>query len=309
MINYFNKSQPSNFFFCENIEDGSRNIAIILNKKVKLQGKDYLEIVGLDIATCRIVKLVDSFGLKHNLCSFSQELYQHQKSSVLKVPCKLVDPSLSANTFRVVGNPQLLGKTNFIKLMRKYESCAKINANYTVPTSFVYELANYVGEKEFYIQIAIKSLIKKHIRKDNSAKYQIKIESTFADIDFKNRYFSPADHENELYTGIGLLKIKKPKDNVIIKIVDLQTPGRFYKSEEEYRKYHSYKYLNPEDTYSSPDDYGMPIENEYDDYDFEDIYGIDYADWDERDDQEWLEELDYSQDVPDGLIYYDEYDF
>ena len=291
----------SDYFFNGDLENEYRTIAILTNKKISVRGRYYLEIVGRDIQTCRIVKLVDYYGIDRELCSFSSEMSSYQKSSVIKAPCKYICLPDSANVLQIVGKPQRLGKTNFSKLREKYNSLlSSCTVDYLTRQSDINDLFEISGKKSFYVQVVIKSTIKKQYRKDGSKKYQFKIENSFADIDFRCNSFCPEKHEDEFYSGFGLLRIHNLNNRPVCKVIDLQLPGMFFKNEAEHyniqywENEHYYEMLAENQYFYDNDEY------DYDYYDYDESvfkHGIGYADWDERDDQAWLEALQYRQDI------------
>ena len=109
----------------------TRNIAIISNRIYKHKGRKYLDIVGLDISTGKIISLIDNHGRNYGLCSYSEDWAKLKTKTVIKVPVELCENVFiqtktnqkirSLNTLRIKGKFEILGKTNWVNLKDKYE--------------------------------------------------------------------------------------------------------------------------------------------------------------------------------------------
>ena len=109
----------------------TRNIAIISNRIYERKGHKYLEIIGLDIFTGKIISLIDNHGRNYALCSYSEDWAKLKTKTVIKVPVELCENVFiqtktnqkirSLNTLRIKGKFEILGKTNWVNLKDKYE--------------------------------------------------------------------------------------------------------------------------------------------------------------------------------------------
>ena len=108
-----------------------RNIAIISNRICEQKGRKYLEIVGLDIFTGKIVSLIDNHGKNYGLCSYSEECAKLKSRMVIKVAVELCEnlfvqagskkQSIKLfNALRIKGKYEVLGTTNWFALKEKY---------------------------------------------------------------------------------------------------------------------------------------------------------------------------------------------
>lgn len=188
---------------------GIRNIAIMYIKTEYRNGIKYLLVLGVDIFTQKLVRLVDTYGKQYGLCKYCDDFKNVKQKTVIKVPCKLYDgPYL--NTLRIVGSITVIGETNFGKLLKKFYD--------TQPMAFMFFPYSKIDvpcfmtilknnpEKEFYARVHISSTIRKHQDK----KYQIKFSSgeinRFADI-LDEKFFSNKHNlDGKFIKGIALVK-------------------------------------------------------------------------------------------------------
>lgn len=187
----------------------TRNIAIMYSKIEQRKGTRYLLIIGVDIFSKKLVRLVDTYGKQYGLCKYCDDLKNVRCKTVIKVPCKICDgPYL--NTLRIVGNITIIGKTDFGKLLAKFHATQTMDCLFFpyskigVPC-FMSILNNNPG-KEFYAHVYVSSTIKKH----KNSKYQVKF--SFGEInrfvDILDEKFIKKNHnlDGKFIKGMALAK-------------------------------------------------------------------------------------------------------
>ena len=215
-----------------------RNIAIMYIKSEYKNNVKYLLILGVDIFTQKMIRLVDTYGMKYGLCRYCEDYKDLRIKTVIKVPCKICNDSY-LNALRIVGKPMIIGKTNFNSLIKKFRAtvfCGELFLPFLkldVPC-FIQILKNN-PEKEFYARVSISSTIKKY----QGEKYQVKFSAgsinRFADIideRFINEY---PKLDNCFIKAVALVKGKNVNGRIRVYVVKIYE-HTVYKSLHEYEK-------------------------------------------------------------------------
>ena len=204
----FFDSFEDRFIIDENISIQPRIIVILLNKPIIIKQKKYREIVGLDVESGRIVKVVDENG-KRFLCHTNNDNIARLKiQDVIKAPFKLVADTHEINVWRICGEFEKIGVTNIYKLKEKYRKtywfdiCSEFNdviksaQKPNKPFSY-YCLVRFTGTP-------IKKINDDYYMKMGNIR--VKLDKNISNI---------SDNENIIYKGIALIRVSISEDKNI----------------------------------------------------------------------------------------------
>lgn len=198
-----------------------RNIAIISNRIFERRGRKYLEIVGLDVFTGKIVSLIDNHGKNYGLCSYSEDWAKLKPKTVIKVPVDLceniftqVDTKQNVklfNALRIKGKYDILGTTNWFDLWQKYENLfnssedefAKLFVE-PINASKVFELFKNCKDLSLYIPVRFYGT---HYIKTEGAKAWLYNPETGKKFDFISTNKKLLDNTGKYLDGIAIAKI------------------------------------------------------------------------------------------------------
>ncbi len=215
-----------------------RNIAIMYIKSEYKNNVKYLLILGVDIFTQKMVRLVDTYGMKYGFCRDCEEYEDLRIKTVIKVPCKIYEGSF-LNTLRIIGKPLIIGKTDFRKLLLKLEiiqnrACSFFPYSQIDVPCFL-QVLHHNPDKEFYARVNISSTIKKHQGK----KYQLKFSSgkinRFADIIDARFLRNHHNLDGKFIKGTALVKGILIKGNIQVYVIKIHNPS-IYESKRSYDK-------------------------------------------------------------------------
>lgn len=204
-----------------------RNIVLVLNQVIKFKDKKYLELIGIDVYTGNVVKIVDTNGMKVGYHTFDKKIASIPRYTVIQSEFRNFENSNELNVIRIKDSIKILGKSDLIKLMKKYDY---ILMNYNVGfhsfiTSFdkVMEIYEASINKKFYAIVKFNNcLIKKY--KDV---YQLKLKNNFVNISNPN---SAIIAQLPYFTGYSLITVmclaERPQitSNILI--------GQYFNEEE-----------------------------------------------------------------------------
>lgn len=146
------------------ILDGSedRNIVIIDISTEKINNKDFLRIIGLDICTSTIVLIVDTNGKQFGLHNKNDEIMKLRNNTVIKAKFKYEPLEKFANVLRIISKFTIIGESDLTKLRTKYND---LDYNNFI-TSFkeINEMLEKHKNKEFY---CITHYTGSEVKKDN----------------------------------------------------------------------------------------------------------------------------------------------
>ena len=104
----------------ERLFNEHRTIVILLNNLVKKGHREFREIIGLDVQSGGIVKIVDENGKDYGYHTNSEYISRLEIDDVIKAPFKFVEDTHCLNVWRIVGECELKGKTEWPTLRTKY---------------------------------------------------------------------------------------------------------------------------------------------------------------------------------------------
>lgn len=221
----FSYSEHKDLILLSDLEGRNvRNIAIMYIKTEYRNGVKYLLILGVDIFTQKLVRLVDTYGKQYGLCKYCDDFKNVRRKTVIKVPCKICD-ELFLNTLRIVGSITIIGETDFGKLLRKFYDTRPMAfmffpySKIDVPC-FMSILKNNPG-KEFYARVDISSTIRKHQGKKYQIKFSLGEINRFADILDKKFLNNKLNLDGSFIKGIALAKGVLVNGSIRVYVVEI----------------------------------------------------------------------------------------
>lgn len=199
--------------------DGSeyRNIVILDISTEKINNKDFLRIIGLDICTSTIVLIVDTNGKQFGLHNKNDEFMKLRNNTVIKAKFKYEPLEKFANVLRIISEFTIIGESDLKRLRIKYND---LNY-YDYITSFeeLSDMLEKYQNKEFYcITHFTGSEVKKYKNKNN---YQLKVGRYAANI---NNKMDVSICEGLKFRGYGLMScfISTNRQYPFIKVLKLE---------------------------------------------------------------------------------------
>ncbi|GEM_PF-3419586 len=184
-----------------------RNIVIVLNEVVEIKGKKYLNIVGIDVFTGRVIKIVDTNGYQYGLHTFSEKFSTLDKESVIKATFKICKSEIYGNLFRITSEFIFLGYSNINKLYKKYKILYKTdNINFSTCFQDIFQFSELYKEKQYFFITKFKGTkIQFYKGKNNNTKYQLKMDTIFVDIIDNSIALSKV--QNLYFKGFAIISI------------------------------------------------------------------------------------------------------
>ena len=110
-------------YYMEKFEYSESKAFVILLRRVEIHDKQkYLLIVAQELVSHKIVKLVDTFGAKYDLCKYSLEWVQLKKGDIISVECAFHQSAVCANVLRIKSNYILLGSVEYYTEIKNTQS-------------------------------------------------------------------------------------------------------------------------------------------------------------------------------------------
>lgn len=209
-----------------------RSIVIVLNEVVKIKGKKYLNIVGIDVFTGRVIKIVDTNGYQYGLHTFNEKFSALDKESVIKATFKICKSEIYGNLLRITSEFIFLGYSNINKLYKKYKILYKTdNINFLTCFQDIFQFSGFHEEKQYFFITNFKGTkIQFYKGKNNNTKYQLKMDTIFVDIIDNSIALSKV--ENLYFKGLAIISIVCLSNGS--KIVKAHRLIGDYLTEEEY---------------------------------------------------------------------------
>jgi hypothetical protein len=239
----------NNRFIISDISDKpARNIVILLNKPKQINNKKYLDIIGIDVFTGKVVKVVDTNGAELGLHTYNLSISNLKEQDVIQAMFKPYKNNKFLNLLRITSEYTALGKSNVSKLRNKYKALFWVHNNYTISdfvTNFntVFKFLDYNRNTMFYAltRFAGTKLLP-HLRKNGDKKYQLKMGKSFVDV--LDKSISISKKKGLYYQGWAIISTFKDKSGKIF-ITAHRLLGKFY-SEEEYKSIKAEKLIDIE---------------------------------------------------------------
>ena len=184
----------------DNVFNETRTIVILLNNVVIKEHKKFREIVGLDVLSGGIVKIVDENGKRYGFHTDSEYISVLKINDVIKAPFKIAEDMPYINMWRIVGNYERIGETQLSNLREKYRSTHffDICVEFDDVLAFAQESSN-----SFYCLTRFKGCkLKRH-----GQKLCLKMLEEQVAVDNENK--NPTIKEGWTFKGIALLHVSK----------------------------------------------------------------------------------------------------
>lgn len=177
-----------------------RNVVILLNKKVEVKGRRYLELVGLDVFTGKVIKIVDTNGAQFGLHTYNDKVAKLAIKTVIQATFKIYNNDTCLNVLRITSDFKVLGRSMLGKLREKYEYVdSEIIIDFVNKFNTVFKCWDFYKNKYAYFITEFRgSKVQKH-----NGKYQLKMDKNFVDIE-KN-VAELAKLENLYFRGWALI--------------------------------------------------------------------------------------------------------
>lgn len=181
----------------------TRNILILMIKKINNQNKNYLKIIGIDIFTGITVNIVDTNGSKIGLHSYQGDLAKLQPSSIIQAKFRMFESDYHLNTLRIVSTFKILGQSNINQFINKYYRLSLMHPN-NITISFD-NVLNFLNEHHsskcnFMVNFTGTQL------KKYKGKYQFKMKDLFVNIDEEIYNNHLLDSEDTYFKGWMLIE-------------------------------------------------------------------------------------------------------
>ncbi len=240
----------SNFYVESFPRDVPRKF-VILFKQIQIHNKHkYLLIVAQDIATFKIVRLIDFHGKAYDLYKYQEDWAKLKKGDIIKVRCTLHESKNFVNVLRVISDFELVDTLNYYDTIK--ENWKAMYDAPKPPKSILqpeYTDLEYIGKKiKGRYGFVLFSL--KHAKlidckdKNNKTKYQFSVISEFGQRYYADIVSYVPDIEiriGDLYTGFVLLQFAYKDGRLRLKVCD------FLNEDEAFEEYNPFGECNPFD--------------------------------------------------------------
>ena len=264
-------------------EYDTRNVAIISNRICVRKGHKYLEIIGLDIFSGKIISLIDNHGKIYGLCSYSENWARLKPKTVIKVPVELCETVFVQtmenqniqlfNALRIKGEYKILGTTNWVTLMDKYKEVQILTGSDSfelivdpVTIFKVFELFKNCENSSIYIPVRFPGTHRINISGSNVSLYNPETEKSFNFISSTKKLL---DNSGKYLNGLVIAKVIVA-DNKTTVLIDSTIICEYYQYSKTERNNNLFKKLQQryEEKYSAaiesyPMSYPMYISDDH----------------------------------------------
>lgn len=218
-----NKMNNAHFLLPTDDNKKTNRCIILLSRSiVKIKDKHFLRLIGLDVKSGLLVKIVDTNGMKYNLHTDDNEwrnldILSEISADFIKINTKY------ENTLRVVSMFKI------VERQVKWVNICNVRMN---PVKDFKEIDLFMSQElcnhKNYCLVNLTGTQIHSYQGSGGEKYQIKVNRLFADIVTKN--IQVEKYVNQYFRGIALLELSKINGNSIIKVIELY--GRFLNQNE-----------------------------------------------------------------------------
>lgn len=218
----------SDYYLEEFTEDLVKRFLILLNVEKIHGSQKYLLIVVQDLVTDKIVKLVDTHGMKYDLCKHSDDWAKLNKGDIISLKCCFHKSEHCANVLRIKSNYTLENSFDYIKEL--HIACDSIihgNQNREHLINILETDLEYLGKKLsgkygfilFYLE---NSELLEYQKSDFKKKYQfrIELESKYCYADIMPFISISQKWVGRAYSGFVLLRFAYKNDRLRVKVYD-----------------------------------------------------------------------------------------
>ncbi len=231
-------------YYVERFENEETMTFVILLNQIKVHNKQrYLLIVAQDMATLKIVRLIDFHGKIYDLYKYQEKWANLEKGDIIRLKCVFHESVNCINVLRVTSDFELIGSKNYYQEIKSnwelkedvFEDTGKNNIK-DVLQVFDTNL-EYLGKKlkdkyGFVIYPLYDSELIEYQTKNKKIKYQFvvkdfSIKKCYADIvayvkDINIRI-------GDLYTGFALIEFKFKNNRLRLKVYDFLNEDENFK--------------------------------------------------------------------------------
>lgn len=221
-------------FYLDNFSSDVLRKFVILTNQIQIHNKQrYLLIVAQDLVTHKVVRFVDTHGLKYDLYKYSDEWAKLKKGDIVKVRCAFYESKKYVNVLRVICDYQWVGSIDFYESLREIWKNSKYNLKNTdLAIQVNYTDVEYIGKKlngryGFMLYPLKNEQLIKYAAKDKKTKYQFTFISRgkiyYADI---VPYVPNIEIRiDDFYHGIVLLQFAFKDGRLRLKVYDFLNDG------------------------------------------------------------------------------------
>lgn len=210
-----------------------RKIVIACIKEKNIRGKKYLNIIGIDILTGIMVKIVDTNGAEYGFHSFKDEFLKLKRDDVIEAEFKEFYSKSYLNVLRIVSAFMVKGTCNIRNLNKKYKEIQAANIfrnGFVWNFHTIFELARQHPKEEFYVITNFTgSKVHEYVRVSGEKKYQLKMDNIFVDIEESMNW---NEVKEKYFIGKSIISVIQNIEHPIIKACRLM--GKFV-TEERYK--------------------------------------------------------------------------
>lgn len=227
----------SDYYLEEFTEDLVKRFLILLNEEKIHGGQKYLLIVAQDLVTDKIVKLVDTHGVKYDLCKYTNDLARLNKGDIISLKCCFHKSENCANVLRIKSNYTLEDSLDFNSELNELFDIfeTKSNSKIKIFNTDLEFLGKKLEQKYGFITYQLKgSELVEYRTASNKIKYQFCIEF------FSKKYYADilpyvADIKKRIgkkHHGYVLLQFAYKNERLRVKVYDFLVEDFFEFSDD-----------------------------------------------------------------------------
>lgn len=221
----------------EKLEDFTSEYIILLNN-VEIHNKQkYLLIVGQDLKTKSIFKLIDTHGMNFELYKYCDNWAQIQKGDVIRLKCVHYDSNICNNVLRVRSNYELVKSVNYYEEIIKTDSIEYVFSEQEEHILEIYDFKYMKFDKKSYSKYSFELLrlenieLIKYLNNENKIKYQLDIPMDFSNF-YADIILTDSSVENRVghyYSGFVLMQFAVKNNRIRAKIYDFLNEDNSFK--------------------------------------------------------------------------------
>lgn len=204
--------------------EDSRYILILHNNLKKVDGKNYLQIVGIDVQTLCVVGIVDENGkkIREGLHTYTEAIAAIKPETVIKAKFKNTETQSNINSIRIAGlveSSWQLSIKEFVNRLTRHIFDVNLAISQTGFRSLLDVVPGKMSAAWAYVHVA-ESEIRLYREENGKDHYQIKIAEKFINI---NLSFMPhiKDEVGVIFTGFALILCNNLKTKPVFEAVTL----------------------------------------------------------------------------------------
>ena len=221
----------------EKLEDFTSEYIILLNN-VEIHNKQkYLLIVGQDLKTKSIFKLIDTHGMNFELYKYCDNWAQIQKGDVIRLKCVHYDSNICNNVLRVRSNYELVKSVNYYEEIIKTDSIEYVFSEQEEHILEIYDFKYMKFDKKSYSKYSFELLrlenieLIKYLNNENKIKYQLDIPMDFSNF-YADIILTDSSVDNRVghyYSGFVLMQFAVKNNRIRAKIYDFLNEDNSFK--------------------------------------------------------------------------------